>query len=69
MLIHVTRFTSVQSAVVSQVSEYVRELKAAYTRGFDLVPLEASMRLEYESKFMPGMGRIRDALVENETVT
>lgn len=68
MLIHVTRFTSVQSAVVSQVSEYVRELKAAYTRGYELKSLEASMRLEYETKFAPGMKKIRDALVENETL-
>lgn len=67
MLIHVTRFTSVQSAVVNQVSEYVRELKAAYTRGFDLAPLEANMRFEYETKFAPGMRRIRDALVEDKT--
>ncbi len=68
MLIHVTRFTSVQSAVVSQVSEYVRELKAAYTRGFDLASLEATMRIEYEGKFVPGTEKIRDALLENETL-
>lgn len=49
------------------VSEYVRELKAAYTRGFDLAPLEANMRFEYETKFAPGMRRIRDALVEDKT--
>ena len=66
MLIHVTRFTSVQNAVVSQVAEYVRDLKGRYTRGIDLENLEASMRKEYEETFLPGMQRIRSALVEGE---
>lgn len=68
MLIHVTRFTLVQAAVVSQVAEYLRGLKGRYTRGMDLAALEASMQREYETTFLPGMQRIRAALVEGETL-
>jgi hypothetical protein len=68
MLIHVTRFTSVQNAVVNQVAEYVRDLKGRYTRGIELDNLEASMRTEYEETFLPGMQRIRSALVEGEAL-
>lgn len=66
MLIHVTRFTLVQNAVVSQVADYVRDLKGRYTRGIALANLESSMRREYEDIFLPGMQRIRSALVEDE---
>jgi hypothetical protein len=66
MLIHVTRFTTVQNAVVNQVAEYVRDLKGRFTRGIELAELEASMRDEYEGTFMPGMQRIRSALVDEE---
>ncbi len=68
MLIHVTRFTSVQAAVVSQVAEYLRGLKGRYTRGMDLAALEASMQREYETTFLPGMQKIRAALVDGETL-
>ncbi|EAQ23563.1 Z1 domain-containing protein [Roseovarius sp. 217] len=68
MLIHVTRFTSVQNAVVNQVADYVRDLKGRYTRGIELEDLEASMRKEYEKTFLPGMQGIRYALVEGETL-
>jgi hypothetical protein len=68
MLIHVTRFTSVQSAVVNQVAEYLRDLKGRYTRGIDLAALEASMQTEYATVFLPGMQKIRVALVEGETL-
>ena len=68
MLIHVTRFTSVQNAVVNQVAEYVRDLKGRYTRGIELDNLEASMRTEYEETFLPEMQRIRFALVEGEAL-
>jgi hypothetical protein len=68
MLIHVTRFTSVQNAVVNQVAEYVRDLKGHYTRGIELENLEASMCTEYQERFLPGMKGIRSALVEGETL-
>lgn len=68
MLIHVTRFTTVQAAVVNQVARYVRDLKGRYTRGMDVRSIEVSMQREYQEKFLPGMKRIRDALVEGETL-
>ena len=68
MLIHVTRFTSVQNAVVNQVTEYVRDLKGRYNRGIELENLEAYMRTEYQETFLPGMQGIRSALVEGETL-
>jgi hypothetical protein len=68
MLIHVTRFTSVQKAVVNQVAEYLRDMRGRYIRGIDLAALEGSMRAEYESTFLPGMQEIRAALVEGETL-
>jgi hypothetical protein len=68
MLIHVTRYTSVQSEVVTQVAEYVRNLKGRFTRGIELAELEASMCKEYQDTFVPGMQAIRSALVEGETL-
>lgn len=68
MLIHVTRFTSVQNAVVTQVTDYVRDLKGRYTRGIELAELEAFMCKEYEETFLPGMQRVRSALVEGEVL-
>ena len=68
MLIHVTRFTSVQNEVFNQVASYVRDMKGRYTRGIELTSLEESMREEYEAAFLPGMRGIRDALVEGETL-
>lgn len=66
MLVHVTRFTSVQRAVVKQVAEYLRSLKGRYTRGIDLTSLEASMQREYETTFTQGMERIRRVLADGE---
>lgn len=66
MLVHVTRYTSVQGEVVRQVSDYVRNMKGRYTRGIDLSELEAEMKNEYELVFLPGMRKIRTALVEGE---
>lgn len=66
MLIHVTRFTSVQNSVVNQVAEYVRTLKGRYNRGIQLAETELAMKHEYESIFKPGMMKIRDALVQDE---
>jgi len=68
MLIHVTRFTSVQNAVVKQVANYVQDLKGRYTRGIELAELEALMRKEYEEIFLAGMRGIRSALIEGEAL-
>lgn len=66
MLVHVTRFTLVQSAVVGQIKTYLHYLKGRYKRNIDLSDLENSMKTEYETAFKPGMHSIRDALVEDE---
>ena len=68
MLIHVTRFTSVQNAVVTQVTDYVRALKGRYTRGIELAELEFFMCKEYEEVFLPNTQRVRCALVEGEVL-
>ena len=58
MLIHVSRFTSVQGEVVAQVSEYVRLLTRRWSRGIQLEETEKLMRAEYEGDFMHGMNTI-----------
>lgn len=66
MLIHVSRFTSVQGEVVRQVEDYVRTLKGRFTRGIDLAETDALMRSDYENRFLPGMERIRAQLIPDE---
>ena len=66
MLVHVTRFTVVQNAVVNQVADYLRDLRGRYTRSIDLKALESFMRVEYETVFLPGMRQIRGELVDGD---
>lgn len=61
MLIHVSRFTSVQGEIVSQVDDFVRHMKRRYERNVDLAELDTLMQADYESRFHPDMARIRDA--------
>lgn len=68
MLVHVSRFTAIQSTVVNQVASYVQDLKGRYSRSIDLVSVEDLMRREYENIFLPGMATIRAALVEGENL-
>lgn len=68
MLVHVSRFTAIQSTVVNQVASYVQDLKGRYSRSIDLVSVEDLMRREYENVFLPGMVTIRTALVEGENL-
>lgn len=62
MLVHVTRFTSVQAEVRSQIRDFVRAMKDRFVRGIDLESLEAEMREEYETRFQPGMAQVRETL-------
>ncbi len=48
MLIHVTRFTSVQAQVHRQVEERVRQLRQRLTRGIESAPLLASLKERWE---------------------
>jgi hypothetical protein len=69
MLIHVSRFTSVQSEVVAQVEDYMRALRGRFGRGIDLAEAERTMREDYECRFLPGMKRIREALIPEERLS
>lgn len=53
MLIHVTRFTSVQKAVHGQVEEYVRALKQRLSRRVGHEAAETQMRRLWETDFIP----------------
>lgn len=68
MLIHVSRYTSVQGEVVRQVENYVQKLRGRFTRGIDVAETEEKFRTEYETRFLPGMQRIREQLVPDEKV-
>jgi hypothetical protein len=68
MLVHVTRYTSVQNAVVNQIGAYVRDLKGAYTRGIGIAQIETAMEAEYTAVFKLGMQKTQAALVKDETV-
>lgn len=59
MLIHVTRFTSVQNEVTRQVDEYVRHVKQRFMRRIDLHSLEDEFRSQWEYDFKPTSERIR----------
>lgn len=61
MLIHVSRYTSVQGEIVSQVEDFVRHMKHRYGRSIDLAELDALMQSDYEIRFHHDMARVRDA--------
>lgn len=61
MLIHVSRFTSVQNEIVSQVEEFVRHMNRRYDRNIDLAELDALMQSDFEMRFRPDMVRVRNA--------
>lgn len=62
MLVHVSRFTSVQGEIVSQVEEFVLGMKRRYDRNIDLAELDALMRSDYETRFQPDMARVRASI-------
>jgi hypothetical protein len=69
MLIHVTRFKNVQSAVHDQVAEYVRDLRGRFTRGLGLEEVDALMAEEYETKFVVDMEQIQASFGDGELVS
>lgn len=64
MLIHVTRFTSVQGAVHRQVSDYVTGLKQRLARQIGHELPEARLRTLWESDFVPTAAAARDWLTD-----
>lgn len=65
MLIHVTRFTSVQNEVTKQVEEYVRQMRQRFTRSIDLDALETSFHRQWDEDFQTASRRIREAMPES----
>ena len=59
MLIHVTRFTSVQQAVSRQVEEYVRHVRQRILRGIDEEPILSRLKTLWEEDFRPTTTHIR----------
>lgn len=64
MLIHVTRFTSVQAAVTHQVEEYVRLLRQRLTRKIDHEALVDELQRYWLDEFEPRAAAIRRAFPE-----
>ena len=64
MLIHVTRFNSVQDEVRRQVDEHVRVLKQKINRQIGHEPVLARLRELYESDFIPTSEAVRSAQPE-----
>lgn len=60
MLVHVTRFTSVQAAVHAQVEEQVRQLKQRLTRSIGHEDLVDSLKALWEQDFVPTASTIAE---------
>ena len=61
MLVHVTRFTSVQNEVKLQVENYVRKMRQRFLRNVDLEALEEAFRYQWHAEFRPACQEIRAA--------
>jgi hypothetical protein len=66
MLIHVTRYTSVQAAVHRQVEEQVRHLKQRLTRRIGHEPVLAAFRTLWERDFAPTTERMAEEFPDLE---
>lgn len=53
MLIHVTRFTSVQKEVTERVETYVAQLAQRFRRGIGQAPAEARLKALWDDDFVP----------------
>lgn len=58
MLIHVTRYTAVQSIIRRQVEEYLRQIRQRVHRGIDEGPIYDRLRTLWEKDFIPTTNRI-----------
>jgi hypothetical protein len=61
MLVHVTRFTAVQSIVSSQVDEYVRKIRQRIVRGIDHEEILSRLRTLWENDFADTTDAVRKA--------
>ena len=62
MLIHVTRFTSVQMEVCRQVKEHIRYLRQRLQRHLDDEQILSRLRSLWESDFLPTGAAVRTAM-------
>lgn len=60
MLIHVTRFTSVQNEVTQQVNDYVRHMKQRFVRQIDVNDLAGQFHDQWHTDFKPTSVKIKD---------
>ncbi len=61
MLVHVTRFNSVQRVVASQVERHVRHVRQRLTRGIDHEQVVSRMESLWNRDFVPTSERMREA--------
>jgi hypothetical protein len=66
MLVHVTRFTSVQRAVHAQVEDRVRHLKQRLTRRIGHEPVLAALQALWERDFVPTTERMAGELSDSD---
>lgn len=59
MLVHVTRFNSVQQAVTRQIVGYIRHLRQRLTRGIDHEVIIARLKGLWDNDFLPTTGQLR----------
>ncbi|WP_374417870.1 MULTISPECIES: Z1 domain-containing protein [Novosphingobium] len=64
MLVHVTRFTSVQNEVKLQVENYVRQMRQRFMRNMDLKELEETFQHQWNAEFRPACDEIRNSFPE-----
>ena len=60
MLVHVTRFTSVQKEVHAQIEEHVRHLKQRVVRQIDHQPILDRLKEQWETDFVPATDQLRE---------
>jgi len=59
MLVHVTRFNSVQQAVYSQIDDYVRGLSQRIRRGIDIQNIHSFLKSLWDEDFLPTNSKLR----------
>ena len=67
MLVHVTRFNSVQRAVHRQVESHIRHMRQRLTRSVDHESTIFRIKSLWEQDFLPTNGKMRDGFEDNDT--
>lgn len=69
MLVHVTRFTSVQKAVTKQVEDHIKHLNQRFKRGLDQELVVTRMKSLWESDFVPTNEKLRKECADLDILT